>query len=131
MSLENLLNIESCAELNAGYPCGENPINIVSLSLACSGLALIMVSFNVYVILYIGFIYISISNMSIDNVFISSLSGWCTRYVYLSLCRIPLFVHMNLFSSYTYFTTYTTQFIPQPHHTTINSSNLTNVAHPQ
>lgn len=58
MSLENLLNIESCDELNAGYPCGENPINIVSLSLACSGLALIMVSFNVYVILYIRFIYI-------------------------------------------------------------------------
>lgn len=93
MSLENLLNIESCAELNAGYPCGENPINIVSLSLACSGLALIMVSFNVYVILYIRFLYISISNMSIDNVFISSLSGWCTRYVYLSLCRILLFTH--------------------------------------
>ena len=44
MSLENLLSIESCADLNAGYPCGENPINIVSLSLACSGLALIMVS---------------------------------------------------------------------------------------
>ena len=29
---------------DAGYPCGEYTINIVSLSLACSGLALIMVS---------------------------------------------------------------------------------------
>jgi len=33
----------SCDELGAGYPCGENPINIVSLSLASSGLALVMV----------------------------------------------------------------------------------------
>jgi len=48
MSLENLLSIESCADLNAGYPCGENPINIVSLSLACSGLALIMSVWLVY-----------------------------------------------------------------------------------
>lgn len=34
---------DGCASLEAGYPCGENPINIVSLSLACSGLALVMV----------------------------------------------------------------------------------------
>lgn len=34
----------SCEAMGAGYPCGENPINIVSLSLACSGLALVMVS---------------------------------------------------------------------------------------
>jgi len=33
----------SCDEQGAGYPCGENPINIVSLSLASSGLALVMV----------------------------------------------------------------------------------------
>ena len=33
-----------CVTQGAGYPCGENPINIVSLSLACSGLALLMVS---------------------------------------------------------------------------------------
>lgn len=45
MSLNNaeLMNTLSCTLGNAGYPCGENPINIVSLSLATAGLALLMV----------------------------------------------------------------------------------------
>ena len=41
---EALMNTLSCTLGFAGYPCGENPINIVSLSLATSGLALLMVS---------------------------------------------------------------------------------------
>ena len=41
---EALMNTLSCTLGAAGYPCGENPINIVSLSLATAGLALLMVS---------------------------------------------------------------------------------------
>ena len=41
---EALMNTLSCTLGAAGYPCGENPINIVSLSLATAGLALVMVS---------------------------------------------------------------------------------------
>lgn len=41
-SLADILADLGCLSTGAGYPCGENPINIVSLSLAASGLALIM-----------------------------------------------------------------------------------------
>ena len=46
------MNTLSCTLGNAGYPCGENPINIVSLSLATAGLALVMVSSYVYVMYF-------------------------------------------------------------------------------
>lgn len=48
-SLADILADLGCLSTGAGYPCGENPINIVSLSLAASGLALIMVSCGIYV----------------------------------------------------------------------------------
>ena len=44
---EALMNTLSCTLGAAGYPCGENPINIVSLSLATAGLALLMVRYDV------------------------------------------------------------------------------------
>ena len=49
-SLADMLAGFGCVATGAGYPCGENPINIVSLSLAASGLALIMVSCGIYVL---------------------------------------------------------------------------------
>lgn len=48
-SLADILADLGCLSTGAGYPCGENPINIVSLSLAASGLALIMVSCGIYI----------------------------------------------------------------------------------
>ena len=49
-SLADILADLGCLSTGAGYPCGENPINIVSLSLAASGLALIMVSCGIYML---------------------------------------------------------------------------------
>jgi len=56
------MNTLSCTLGFAGYPCGENPINIVSLSLATAGLALVMVSSHMMCCI---FWYISLSNIHI------------------------------------------------------------------
>eukprot|EP00970_Alexandrium_tamarense_P009401 scaffold1868_cov194-Alexandrium_tamarense.AAC.45 len=44
--IPNLISEVAC--LGKGFPCGEDPITLVSLSLACSGLALVMVFYLVH-----------------------------------------------------------------------------------
>ena len=49
--IPNLISEVAC--LGKGFPCGEDPITLVSLSLACSGLALVMVFYLVHKVSFV------------------------------------------------------------------------------